>query len=222
MTPSSNGTLFQRLFSSWVPCSFGSESELKTVDISLKFFSFINGLIDVPYLAEEKRNVCEGILRYDECFNVLQTFQKNKSPVNDGLAAEFYFAFWPLLGKLIVDSLNYAFEYGELSNSQKQAVIILIKKKEKDKRLVKNWRPIPLVNVDAKLGFKTLAKPLEKVLHFNQNAFVKGRTIFDAVRTIDDVIEYARYKDIPGILVAIDFEKAFASLNFNFLFNSIT
>ena len=40
--------------------------------------------------------------------------------------------------QLVVDSLNYAFEYGELSNSQKQAVITLIEKKEKDKRLVKN------------------------------------------------------------------------------------
>ena len=122
-----------------------------------------------------------------------------------------------MLGKLVVDSLNYAFEYGELSSSQKQAVITLIVKKGKDKRLVKNWRPISLVNVDAKLASKTLAKRLEKVLpeviNFNQNAFVKGRTIFDSVRTIDDVIEYARYKDIPGILVAINFEKAFDSLN---------
>ena len=122
-----------------------------------------------------------------------------------------------MLGKLVVDSLKYAFEYGELSSSQKQAVITLIVKKGKDKRLVKNWRPISLVNVDAKLASKTLAKRLEKVLpeviYFNQNAFVKGRKIFDSVRTIDDVIEYARYKDIPGILVAIDFEKAFDSLN---------
>ena len=51
----------------------------------------------------------------------------------------------------------------------------------------------------------------------NARAFVKGRTIFDAVRTIDDMIEHAKYKDIPGILVAIDFEKAFDSLNCNFL-----
>ena len=131
---------------------------------------------------EEKRNGCEGILRYDECFNVLQTFQKNKSPENDGLTAEFYLAFWPLLGKLIFDCLNYAFEYGELSNSQKQAVITLVEKKEKDKRFVKNWRPISLANVDAKLGSKTLAKRLAKVLpeviHFNQNAFCKGENNF--------------------------------------------
>ena len=134
---------------------------------------------------------------------------------------EFYLAFWPLFGKLVVDSLNYAFEYGELSNSQKQAVITLIEKKGKDKRLVKNWCPISLVNVDAKLASKTLAKRLEKVLpeviHFNQNAFVKVRKIFDAVRAINDVIDYAKYKDIPGILVAIDFEEAFDSLNFDFL-----
>ena len=94
------------------------------------------------------------------------------------LTTEFCLAFWLLLGKLIVDSLNYAFEYGELSKSQKQAVITLIEKKEKDKRLVKNWRPISFVNVDAKLGSKTLAKRLAKVLpeviHFNQNAFCKG------------------------------------------------
>ena len=71
------------------------------------------------------------------------------------------------------------------------------------------------------MASKSLAKRLEKVLpeeiNLNQNAFVKGRIIFDAVRTIDDVIEYARYKDIPGILVVIDFEKPFDSLNLNFL-----
>ena len=86
---------------------------------------------------------------------------------------------------------------------------------------MKNWCPISLVNVDAKLVSKTLAKRLEKVLpeviHFNQNAFVKGRTIFDAIRTINDAIEYARYKDLPGILIALDFKKAFDSLNLNFL-----
>ena len=44
-----------------------------------------------------------------------------------------------------------------------------------------------------------------------------GRTIFDAIRTIDDVNELTMNRDILGILVAIDFEKAFDSLNFSFL-----
>ena len=40
--------------------------------------SFINDLTDFLYLAEGKRNVCEGILGYEECDNVLQTFQINR------------------------------------------------------------------------------------------------------------------------------------------------
>lgn len=98
-----------------------------------------------------------------------------------------------------MDSLNYAYLYGELSYSQKQAVITLIEKKDKDRRWIKNWRPISLVNVDVKIGSKAIAKRLENVLphfiHYDQNAFVKGRTIFDATRTISDVLEFTKMRD---------------------------
>ena len=114
-----------------------------------------------------------------ECFNALNGFQKNKTPGNDGLTAEFYLAFWPILGEHLVTCRNYAHNHGELSNSQKQAVITLLEKKGKDKRLIKNWRPISLINVDTKIASKALAKRLENILpdliHYNQNAYVKGR-----------------------------------------------
>ena len=115
--------------------------------------------------------------------STLQTFQKNKLPRNDGLTVEFYLAFWPVFGSLLVQSLNYAFEYGELSNSQKQAVITLVEKRgRKRQRQIKNWRPISLINVDAKIASKTLAKRLENVLpeiiHFDQSAFVNGANYF--------------------------------------------
>ena len=69
-----------------------------------------------PALADDSRKICEGKLGYSECFSVVGTFPKNKTPGNDGLTIEFYPAFWPLFGRLLVDSLNYAFEFGELSN----------------------------------------------------------------------------------------------------------
>ena len=56
---------------------------------------------------------------------------------------------------------------------------------------------------------KRLENMLPEIIHFDQSAFVKGRTIFDAIRTIDDVIEHTMNKDISGILAAIDFEKTF-------------
>jgi len=94
--------------------------------------------------------------------------------------------------------LNYSYFHGELSNSQKQAIITLIEKKDKDRRWINNWRPISLVIVDVKIGSKAIAKRLENLLphiiHFNQNAFVKGRTIFDATRTISDVMEFTKMR----------------------------
>ena len=95
---------------------------------------------------------------------------------------------------------------------QKQAIITLIaKKKGKDKRVIKNWRPISLINVDAKIISKVLAKRLEKVLpnliHPSQNAFVKGRSIFDAIRSIDDIVDYTKrnsWLGFTGLEIATD------------------
>ena len=109
---------------------------------------------------------------------MLLTFQTGKAPGNDDLTAEFYKAFWPLLGNLVVDCLNEAYECGELSTSQKMAIIRLIEKKGKDEMYIKNWTPISLLNVNAKIASKAIAKRLETVLpliiHENQCACVKG------------------------------------------------
>ena len=126
----------------------------------------------------------------------------------------------------MVDSLNYSYDYGELSNSQKEAIITLIEKKDKDKRDLSNWRPISLINVDVKIGSKAIAKRLEKVLpniiHYNQCAYVKGRTIFDAVRTIEDVMEFSQRYDLEGRMICIDFKKAFDTVSRDFLFRTLT
>ena len=79
--------------------------------------------------------------------------------------------------------------------------------------------------MDVKIGSKAIAQRLEKVLpyinHHDQNVFVKGRTIFDAVRTISDIMEFTSVRDYPGIITATDFEKAFYSLNWNFVSRSL-
>ena len=96
--------------------------ELKTSDTVLDSFLRSKG---IPKLFDQDTLVCEGRLTLMECFESLQSFQKNKSPGNDGLTVEFYTAFWEDLGELLVDSLNYSYDYGELSNLQKQAIITL-------------------------------------------------------------------------------------------------
>ena len=117
--------------------------------------SFMRDL-HLPKLTPEQKEKCDEKLSVGECFNTLKTFQKKKTPGNDGLTVEFYLVFWPIVGKHLIDCFNYAHDHGELSNSQKQAVITLLEKKGKDRRLIKkNWRPISLINVDAKIASKT-------------------------------------------------------------------
>ena len=80
-----------------------------------KLSSLLDDLSGVPMLSQELRSICEGKITYNECFSVLQSFQKNKTPGNDGLTVAFYSAFWPLIGKCLVDCINYVYEFGELS-----------------------------------------------------------------------------------------------------------
>ena len=115
----------------------------------------------MPRLSVDDSQVCEGKLTIEECVKSLNSFEPNKSPGNDGLTVEFYKFFWNIVGELLVASLNYSYDVGELSNSQKKAIIILLHgKKDKDKRHISNWRPISLINVDVKIGSKAIAKRL--------------------------------------------------------------
>ena len=93
----------------------------------------------------------------------LKKMPQNKLPGSHVITKEFYAAFWNDLKTPLLPSVNKAFKVGELSTSQKQAVIKLIEKKYKDKRLIKNWRPISLLNVDTKLVSKVLAERLKTV-----------------------------------------------------------
>ena len=109
----------------------------------------------------------------------------------------------------------------ELSSSQKQAVITLIEKKGKDRTLLENWRPIALLNVDTKIMSKVIASRLKHVLpsiiHHNQTGFIKDRYIGETVRSIFDIMEFTLKENIPGIMIFLGFQKAFDSVEWDFI-----
>ena len=125
--------------------NFYSDLYDKKPEIQTDFTScpFMVNSSTVPKLNDAMREMCEGQLTVSECFQVLSTLQNNKAPGNDGL--------WAGIGYLLVESLNYSYIHGELSTLQKEAITTLIEKKDRDRRLIKNWRPISLVNVDVKM-----------------------------------------------------------------------
>ena len=109
----------------------------------------------------------------------------------------------------------------ENSISQRSGVITLLPKEDSDLLDLQNWRPITLLNIDYKIASKTLAKRIETVLpklvYSDQTGFMKARYIGENIRLINDVMEYTLSERIGGVLVSLNFKKAFDPLEWQFL-----
>ena len=162
--------------------------------------------LNVPKLTDEERDRVEGPLALQECKLALDTFQANKTPGEDGFTVEFnkYFV-GLLLGEDLVVSFNAAYDANELSIFQRRGVITLIPKQDASLLELSNWRPITLLNV----------------VHSDQTGFIKGRYIGQNIRLIIDIMEHTKSQNKPDILVLLDFQKAFDSLEWPFMMNTL-
>ena len=87
-----------------------------------------------------------------------------KTPGTDGLPCEFYKVFWNDFGEILINALNHSFETGMPSISQRRGIVKLIPKKDVDLKLIKNWRPITLLNCDYKIATKAIASRIKTLL----------------------------------------------------------
>ena len=101
----------------------------------------------------------------------------------------------------------------------------LIKKNGKDLRYLKSWRPVSLLATDYKILPKVLATRLQKVIsdviNPDQVGYIKGRFIGQNIRSIEDFMFLSKKYNIAGLLVLIDFGKAFDIIKWDFLFESL-
>ena len=122
-----------------------------------------------------------------------------------------------MLGK----ALNYGYEIGQLSVTQRRGIIKLLPKKDTVPYYIKNWWPISLLNRDYKIATKAIANRIKtvipKIINYDQTGFIKGRFIGENIRLIDSLINFCAEKNTPGLLLFLDFEKAFDTLEWPFI-----
>ena len=181
--------------------------------------------ITIPRLSEDDKHFLETPLSTNELFEVVKSMKMNKTPGFDGLPIEFYIILWPDINELLINSFNFSLQNGSMSASQRNGIITLLPKADKDPLLIKNYRPITLLTTDYKILAKCIANRLKRSLHYlihpDQSGFMKGRNIRHNIRLILDMIEYTDLTDTPGLILLLDIEKAFDSVSHNFLFQTL-
>lgn len=194
-----------------------SDSELVDIDIQ----SVVQPL-DIPKLDNITADFLDRDISEREILNVLKGMKNNKSPGSDGFSAEFYKFFWNDLKIYITSAINHIFVHGQLPVSQRLGIISCLPKGDKPRQFLKNWRPITLLNVLYKLISGCISYRIKSTLDLlisnTQTGFIQGRYIGENTRFIYDLMSYTEINNLPGLLMLIDFEKAFDWVSWSFLY----
>ena len=149
----------------------GGDLKTDDMDINAIFATFYQSLYksdnpntqDISYttLSQEEQDQIGADITLEEVKKVIQDLQGGKSPGDDGLPAEFSKVFSDTLAPKLHRVYKDALEKGSLPDSMQTALKTLIHQKDRDPQKCGNYRPVSLINVDAKLLAKILASRLE-------------------------------------------------------------
>jgi len=181
-------------------------------------------LTNNPKISEAKKSHMDSPVTLLDLFKSLQTC-KDSAPGPDAIPYSVYKHFWHLLGPLLLESWRYSVTIGKMSPDQRQSVITLIPKKDKDRSVLANLRPISLTNTDVKIITKAITiklnPVLEQIISPTQTAYVPKRQVTDNTVLLDKIIQLAKKTEENLFILSLDAKKAFDSVDHEYMYKTL-
>ena len=174
--------------------------------------------LDLNKLTPEMAAKLEEPVTVEEIKDALSSCDSSKAPGYDGFNIKCIKHVWPVIGNEVSAFILHFFETGYLPPSINVTWVTLIPKK-KVATEIRDYRPISMVGSIYKLTAKILSKRLREALPAligeAQTAFIKGRQILDGALIANETVQWLKRKKKPGILMKLDFEKAYDTLSWD-------
>ncbi|XP_074299343.1 uncharacterized protein LOC141630419 [Silene latifolia] len=198
--------------------------KLRLNDFSTTFFYF--RLADrrdtIPF---DTYNLLVQQVRVQEILDALKSIDRNKNPGIDGYSSRFFLDAWNLVVHDFKAAIFEFFQTCTMPKAANSTLLVLIPKMETP-LTVKDFRPIACCTTFYKVVSKILGNRLKQVLESiigpEQAAFVANRDIFYNTMLAHELVsKYGHAYLTPRCLLKVDIRKAFDSVNWGFLKDSM-
>jgi mannosylglycoprotein endo-beta-mannosidase len=151
-----------------------------------------------------------------ELEGVIKAIKTDTTPGPDGFPVAFFQKCWPLVKHGVLHILN-DFILGRIDISRLNFGVLSLIPKDNNADHITQFRPIALINVIFKIISKAFAMKLDpiadRIICPNQTTFIKERFILDGVLALQEIVHELKFKRLGGILLKLDFEKAYDRVN---------